>query len=217
MPDSLYAFSFVVFIWDLTPMIAAIRITKRTTSNTSLIINFCCRFFRRLAAALALAFGSEEALLLADALFLTPEVFFAAELLLTPDADVRMPDAERVPAVLPVCLALADPEACWERTPEVLCAAAELLLPACDAALLEDSGSPVFRRTSRFGRGCVLDETERCPTEPLPYAALEAFAEAEVVLCCVCLVVCPAEVLAEGLRPMFIALSPSLPVLPLPE
>jgi hypothetical protein len=46
---------------------------------------------------------------------------------------------------------------------------------------------------------------------------LEAFVEAEVVLCCVCLVVCPAEVLAEDLRPMFIALSPSLPVFLLPE
>jgi hypothetical protein len=74
MPDSLYAFSFVVLIWDLTPMIAAIRITKRTASNTSLIINFCCRFLRRLAAALAFALGSEEALLLAA------EVLLAAEL-----------------------------------------------------------------------------------------------------------------------------------------
>jgi hypothetical protein len=217
IPDSLYAFSFVVLIWDLTPTIAAIRTTKITTSNTSVIINFCCRFLRRLAAALALAFGSEAALFLADALLLTPEVFLAAELLLTPDADVRMPDAERVPAVLPVCLALADPEVCEERTPEFLCPAAELRLPACGAALLEDCESPVFRRTSRFGRGCVLDETELCPAEPLPYAALEAFADTEDVLCCVCLVVCPAEVLAEDLRPMFIALNPSLPVFPLPE
>jgi hypothetical protein len=121
MPDSLYAFSFVVLIWDLTPTIPTIKIRNRATSNPSLIISFCCRFLRRLAAALALAFGSEEALFLADVLLLAPEVLLTAELLLEPEAEARLPDAERIPAVPPFCLVrTVPPDVCEERTPEVL-------------------------------------------------------------------------------------------------